>query len=70
MNAIENFLINNIHARLSNGNKWLVYDDDEWTVYEHTYKAKTIKGIKFCNDLKNALEFMKDKKEFENENKE
>ena len=43
------------NVRLTNGNKWLVWDIDEWVVREHKYGQRGVTIIYRGNNLNKAL---------------
>lgn len=57
--SIEKFMQDNNNIRLSNINRWMVFNINVWCVYEHKYGAKKIKTLIETPDLDKALAVLK-----------
>jgi hypothetical protein len=56
----ETFMKTVLYAQLTNGNKWLVWDDEnnEWIVYERRYRQKTNTVHYNGQNLNKAIEIL------------
>ncbi len=60
--AIYKFLQDTHGSRLSYDNKWLVWDIDNWVVYQHPYAAKKVRCLYRGINIDKALEILKEDK--------